>query len=144
MMYEFALLQPQDLPSLHALRQLVLREPLGLNLFTEDLEKETDELKMGLILSTTKQLIASVQAVILDNNICKIRQMAVHPSYQNKGLGKLLLTQAHKYISINFDINTYVLHARETAIPFYKKMGYNTIGEQFLEVGLPHVKMKKK
>jgi hypothetical protein len=26
-----------------------------------------------------------------------------------------------------------VLHARETAVPFYKKLGYTCIGESFIE-----------
>jgi predicted GNAT family N-acyltransferase len=37
-----------------------------------------------------------------------------------------------------------VLHARETAVPFYLKLGYEVVGGQFEEVGIPHFKMEKK
>jgi len=34
-------------------------------------------------------------------------------------------------------------HAREVAVPFYKKSGYTIFGEKFEEVGIPHYKMEK-
>ena len=37
-----------------------------------------------------------------------------------------------------------VLHARETALGFYQKLGYETEGDSFTEVGLPHSAMRKK
>jgi predicted GNAT family N-acyltransferase len=36
------------------------------------------------------------------------------------------------------------LHARLTAIGFYEKSGYVVSGGEFLEVGIPHVKMVKR
>jgi predicted GNAT family N-acyltransferase len=36
------------------------------------------------------------------------------------------------------------LNARETAVPFYEKLAYNTEGVRFEEVGIGHFKMTKK
>jgi predicted GNAT family N-acyltransferase len=36
-----------------------------------------------------------------------------------------------------------VLHARETAVPFYKVLEYNIVGDRFEEVGIPHFRMEK-
>jgi len=36
------------------------------------------------------------------------------------------------------------LHAREVAVAFYESMGYTTVGEPFLEVGILHMKMTKR
>jgi predicted GNAT family N-acyltransferase len=36
-----------------------------------------------------------------------------------------------------------VLNARDTAIPFYLHLGYELVGEPFVEVGIPHRKMRK-
>jgi ribosomal protein S18 acetylase RimI-like enzyme len=36
-----------------------------------------------------------------------------------------------------------MMHARDTAIGFYEKQGYKTLGEQFIEVSLPHHLMEK-
>jgi predicted GNAT family N-acyltransferase len=36
------------------------------------------------------------------------------------------------------------MHARSNAVGFYEKVGYRTIGEQFMEVTIPHFIMEKK
>jgi predicted GNAT family N-acyltransferase len=36
-----------------------------------------------------------------------------------------------------------ILHARKVVVLFYQKQGYRTLGEEFLEVGIPHFKMEK-
>jgi predicted GNAT family N-acyltransferase len=35
------------------------------------------------------------------------------------------------------------LHARATAIDFYKRLGYSVCSEEFTEVGIPHRIMRK-
>ena len=35
------------------------------------------------------------------------------------------------------------MHARDTAVPFYEKLGYLCCGEPFEEVGIAHIKMQK-
>jgi predicted GNAT family N-acyltransferase len=36
-----------------------------------------------------------------------------------------------------------MMHARKTAIGFYEKLGYTAEGDEFSEVGIPHVEMRK-
>ena len=36
------------------------------------------------------------------------------------------------------------MHARETAVPFYERLGYATVGARFEEVTIPHFKMEKR
>jgi predicted GNAT family N-acyltransferase len=36
------------------------------------------------------------------------------------------------------------LHARKSAIGFYRKLGYAAVGKEFIEVTVPHQKMIKK
>jgi predicted GNAT family N-acyltransferase len=35
------------------------------------------------------------------------------------------------------------LHARKNVVPFYEKLGYHVEGDEFLEVGIPHLRMIK-
>ena len=37
-----------------------------------------------------------------------------------------------------------VLHARESAVPFYEKLGYSLGGDRFQEATLPHWAMNKR
>ena len=41
-------------------------------------------------------------------------------------------------------IDSVRLHARRSAIGFYRKLGYETVGREFTEVTLPHRKMVKR
>ena len=36
------------------------------------------------------------------------------------------------------------LHARSIAVGFYEKLGYETVGDEFIEVSIPHRKMAKR
>ncbi len=123
------------------LRDLVLRKPLGMNLFDENLEGDKEEIIFG-IFNENEEALASVQFKILDNLSVKLRQMAVHPEHQKKGLGKSLVQFAEQQVK-NLGYKKIEMHARKTAIPFYEKLGYKKEGEEFMEVGIPHYKMCK-
>jgi predicted GNAT family N-acyltransferase len=53
------------------------------------------------------------------------------------------LVNAADVYAVNFGKSRIMLHARETAIPFYQKLGYEVTGEPLTEVGLPHRIMEK-
>ncbi|MBK6878814.1 MAG: GNAT family N-acetyltransferase [Ignavibacteria bacterium] len=36
-----------------------------------------------------------------------------------------------------------VMHARDSAVPFYEKLGYSKVGDMFTEVTIPHFKLFK-
>ncbi|MGI9192266.1 MAG: GNAT family N-acetyltransferase [Chitinophagaceae bacterium] len=123
------------------LRQRVLREPLGLDLRLEDLSDEAHQ-----VIGIVEDVVGSVQACLLakplSGNTWKLRQMAVLPECQGKGLGRQLML-AMEEMALHEGVHTITLHARATAIPFYEKLGYVCDGDVFLEVGIPHNFMRK-
>ena len=68
----------------------------------------------------------------------KLERFAVLKSYRNLGVGKQLAL----YIlnSIKGEKVIY-LHAQESVIDFYSKLGFKRIGSQFFEAEIPHQKM---
>lgn len=122
------------------LRNRILREPLGLNLFDEDLREDQDQ----YILVVLKDDIvkACLMLKILDKDTVKLRQMAVDTDSQRQGYGSLLVGYAENFCVLN-DYFTIELHARKEAKPFYDKLGYDQFGEEFEEVGIPHFLMVK-
>lgn len=124
-----------------ALRQEVMRKPLGLNLYDENLAVECEQFHFGLF-DDKDQLVACVIAAPVTATEAKIRQMAVRPSLQGKGCGRLLLEAAEKVLAQRGFTDLY-LNSRMTAIGFYERLGYQKIGPEFMEVGTPHVKMCK-
>ena len=124
-----------------ALRQRVLRAPLGLNLHDENLEAERDQLHFGLFDENGK-MVATVTVVTLSTTQAKLRQMAVAPEQQRKGCGRLLM-QRVEAVLLQRGLTHLSLHARKAVVGFYAGLGYTTFGEDFIEVGIPHVKMSK-
>jgi predicted GNAT family N-acyltransferase len=130
-----------ELPLLYALRHEVLRKPLGLDLYDQDFSVETNWYKIGAFIDA--QLVACVMLTVLPNDIVKVRQMAVDNSFQGKGIGMALMSYVHQWC-VQHDYFTTELHARKSAIGFYQKLDYAIIGDEFLEVNIPHVAMQKR
>lgn len=122
------------------LRQRVLRAPLGLDIRNDDLQSETEQIIF--IYEEDNRVKGCVLLQQYDADTFKLRQMAVDSSEQGKGIGMELINAADVY-AVNFGKSRMMLHARETAIPFYQKAGYEVTGGPFMEVGLPHRIMEK-
>ncbi|KAH9099100.1 hypothetical protein LEN26_016330 [Aphanomyces euteiches] len=121
------------------LREEVLRKPLAMRYNREDLAKEHSDIHIGVFF---EDLIVASVMLRPEQPIAWMKQVAVNPTLQRKGLGRILMqgfearARAENFTEIH-------LHARETAVPFYEKLGYTIVSEQYEEVGLPHRSMFK-
>ncbi|PUZ27816.1 Acetyltransferase (GNAT) domain-containing protein [Chitinophaga costaii] len=130
----------QDMVSL---RDRVLRKPLGLSFSREYLAKEKDDILIGSFTTTQpEQLVGCCILTPVDVRTVQLRQMAVSPDYQQQGIGSEIVKYAEA-LATEAGYSTLMMHARATAIHFYTKLGYKTIGATFEEVGIPHVEMQK-
>jgi len=123
------------------LRNRVLRIPIGLNLFDENISLERQQTHFG-IFDQCENLLACVVAVKLSPTEAKIRQMAVDREHQSKGHGRSIIHFIEDSLAQQGFIHL-CMHARITAVGFYEKLGYARAGQEFMEVGIPHVKMEK-
>jgi predicted GNAT family N-acyltransferase len=126
-----------------ALRRRVLRTPLGLDFTSEQLEKERDDVHIAAYLQDRLVACVSLRATDKsDGSLVRLRQMAVDPDHQGRGVGKRLIACAER-LSAEMGYREIVLHARETAVSFYESAGYVAEGDVFTEVTIPHRKMVK-
>ena len=121
------------------LRRVVLREPLGLGWSAADLEGEEEEWQMGIW--DEEELQGCVSVRWLEAGSVKLRQMAVRADRQGLGIGRALLEGVMELLR-GEGVERMELHSRENAVDFYRKMGFERVGERFEEVGLPHWRMK--
>ena len=124
-----------------SLRDQVLRTPLGLRLGETDLQGEEDQLHFGGW-DEDGILIACVIAVPQSEAVVKIRQMAVATEHQGLGIGRELMAALHTELESR-GWNQFVLNARAYAVGFYAKLGYCPVGVEFMEVGIPHLRMDR-
>jgi predicted GNAT family N-acyltransferase len=115
-----------------------LRLPLGLDFTEEELDQEADSFHG--IWEEQGEIVATLVLKPLSDTKLKMRQVAVAPTQQAKGYGAKLLQAAHEWAKTKgYD---YVeAHVRQVAFSFYQKLNYQAIGDTFLEVGIPHIKM---
>jgi len=131
---------PQYQASLE-LRHLVLREPLGLKLTAEELDGEYGQRHYAM-LGDDDAILAIVVAFPKNTRLVQLRQMAVEPESQGKGIGTRLLQQCEADL-VSHGFEEFELEARMTAVAFYQKQGYEPVGEPFEQISLPHQKMTK-
>lgn len=124
-----------------ALRDTILRKPLNMTFEPDALAEEWSDIHLGYY-DNNFGLIGCLILSSVDEKTMKMRQVAVASRAQGLGIGKqLVLASEEKSKELGY--HKMVCHARETAIPFYEKLGYKTVGKPFTEVNIPHAKMQK-
>lgn len=121
------------------LRMEVLKRPLGIEFDMEELAREGSEYHLGAFEAGV--LLATMILTPLGEE-AKMRQVAVHPSRQGSGIGTTLVGFSETFCRER-GFRKMILNARESAVPFYERLGYVRVGEPFQEVTILHYAMKK-
>ncbi|WP_242447223.1 GNAT family N-acetyltransferase [Nitrosomonas supralitoralis] len=69
-----------------------------------------------------------------------IGRMAVLKEWRGKGYGSAMMHQILNELRSR-DMQKGLLNAQTSAVKFYEKFGFQAYGEEFVEAGIPHVKM---
>lgn len=131
---QFISIKQIDYPQTYPVRQVVLRlgKPLETCSFKDD-ELQTT-IHFGLFyqdkLTGIISLFKNNHTLFSTENQYQIRGMAVLPEYQKSGFGKQLVQHSEKFLKSK-DIPLVWFNARESAVDFYKKSGYEVVGEAF-------------
>lgn len=122
-----------------ALRDGLLRRPLGLSVYDEDIPAERAAWHVGAFAG---RHLVGVLVLWPTGDTARMRQVAVEESFQRRGVGRRLVQYAEALL-LRRGIRRVVLHARMSAVPFYEKMGYRATGAPFMELGIGHLPMEK-
>lgn len=123
-----------------ALRNEVLRKPLGLEFTPEEMLREPSCIHIAGYLANN---LCMTLALVPEGAKLKMIQVATKPGLERRGIGSAALAFCERYC-LERGIREIYCHARETAIPFYLRSGYVTEGENYILVGIPHVTMRKR
>ena len=96
---------------------------------------------LHVVIYDDDQPVATARILPIAKKSWKIQRVAVKKSYRGKQLGRQLLENIILLAKSN-GITCLVLHAQESSIEFYRKIGFKTYGELFFEATIPHIKMK--
>lgn len=124
------------------LRYRILRQPLGKERGSERNEGDTEGIHFALFENGKIEAIARLDSV--NSTTCQVRFVAVEQQLQGKGYGKRIM-QAVEEHGRQEGFELLILHARDYALPFYKKLGYTLIGPSYkLFDILQHFRMEKR
>ncbi len=122
------------------MREDILRRPLGLNFDEKELESERNNLLIAAF--DDDKMLGCCMLVPENESIVRLRQMAVLNDLQGKGIGRALMLFAEN-LARDRGYNKISMHARKNATGFYEKVGYKVVGDEFIEVTIPHYNMEK-
>lgn len=129
-----------------ALRTQILRKPLNLHFTPQQLAEEVNQIHFATFshAQTAEPQILACLILVPDEQTkqVKMRQVAVADHIQKQGVGAQLVRFAENW-AVQKGYTLMYCHARDTAVPFYLKLGYAVVGEGFTEVGIPHYYMER-
>ncbi|MHC5227787.1 GNAT family N-acetyltransferase [Enterococcus sp. LJL99] len=121
------------------LRNELLRIPIGKSIYSENLKIEKDNTFFGAF--EEEQLVGTLSYYEEADQIAHLTAFAVAIAHQKRGIGKKLLElliqelQKKGYREIRVD-------ARELAVPFYKKCGFEIVSGPVINQALKVVDFK--
>jgi predicted N-acetyltransferase YhbS len=122
------------------LRAAVLRIPLRRVLTQADVAGE--ELQLHFVAVLNNLVVGTVTMKPLADAEAQLRQMAISPLLQGRGVGKKLVAFAEAALKER-GFQTIRTDARVSAEKFYARLGFTAGGDTFTIHALPHVHMTK-
>jgi ribosomal protein S18 acetylase RimI-like enzyme len=126
------LLEILELQKLCYQESAILHENNKIQPLTQSVGSIENEFESGTIFvlkDDNKNIIGSIRGSV-ENNICHIYKLIVHPTFQNKGYGALLLKHIEDSYSCCTKYSLFTAKKIEKNIGFYSKYGYKIIDEK--------------
>ncbi|MFC7250686.1 GNAT family N-acetyltransferase [Halomicroarcula sp. GCM10025324] len=101
-----------------------------------------DEVATHFVITHDETPVATARTRFIDDATVKVERVAVLDSHRGEGLGKRVMAAAER-AAREAGATTALLHGQRHVESFYTGLGYETVGEEFEEAGIPHVEMVK-
>ncbi|MCS6785936.1 MAG: GNAT family N-acetyltransferase [Thiobacillaceae bacterium] len=125
---------PRDEAAIAAVRRAVFIQEQGV---PEALEWEPDDPRCDWFLAEAADQVVGTARLTAD---ARIGRMAVLPQWRRRGVGSALMRAVLAHAR-TLGLQQVSLHAQVHALPFYARFGFQPVGPQFDEAGIPHRRM---
>ncbi len=129
-----------DLSPLFAVRKQVFNDEDGVPK-SHDFDGR-DEAAEQFVAYDGENAIGTARYRLIDDGIAKVERVAVLPGYRGKQVGMQVMTILEETAKQK-GVKKLVMHSKLAAAEFYKKLGYETVGDVFEEANMPHIMMQK-
>ncbi|MGE1165274.1 GNAT family N-acetyltransferase [Peribacillus simplex] len=131
-----------DLKIAFHIRKEVFVEEQGFQLESEFDEFDTlNAPSEHILVYYNEQPVGTGRLRVVDG-LGKLERICILEPYRKFGLGKIIIKTLEE-IAKEMELSLVKLHSQTQAEGFYKKLGYQTSSDVFMEDGGPHLLMKK-
>ncbi len=134
--------QQEDFKTACNIRKKVFVEEQGIPLEDEFDEFDTLNALSEHILVYYKEQPVGTGRIRYVDGLGKLERICILKAYRKFGLGKVII-KALEGIAEDKGLSGVTLHGQTQAEGFYKKLGYQTSSDVFMEDGIPHILMTK-
>lgn len=133
-------IRTDDLTTCQELRRIVFTDEQGVPK-AEEID-DLDPIALLLLALDGASPVGTARIVVQDN-IGRIGRVCVLQSHRGQGLGKSLILSALEQLRELPEIEIAQLGAQTHAIGLYQKLGFHVVGDEYLDAGIPHLKMER-
>ncbi|MBZ5752308.1 GNAT family N-acetyltransferase [Metabacillus rhizolycopersici] len=134
--------EDNDLKKAFRIRKEVFVEEQGVPLEDEfDEFDKLNDLCEHILVYYNEQPVGTGRLRVVDG-VGKLERICILEPYRKFGLGKIIINTLEE-IAKEKGISRVKLHGQTQAEGFYKKLGYHTSSDIFMEDGIPHLLMVK-
>ncbi|MGI8385903.1 GNAT family N-acetyltransferase [Robertmurraya sp. P23] len=141
-MFSKRITHQEDLQKACSIREKVFVEEQGVPLEEEFDQFDTLEADCEHILVYYQEEAVGTGRVRFVGHFGKLERICILEDYRKYGLGKIIIS-ALEETALEKGMTHAKLHGQTQAEGFYKKLGYHTASDVFLEADIPHVLMIK-
>ena len=132
-----------DYNRIFRLRWEILRRPWGQAEGSEQDKEEFTSIHRAIINTENEDVVLACGRIQqIEENLAQVRYMAVNDAFRGQGLGSTVLKSLEEAAQ-EMEINRVFLHAREPAVSFYLRLGYQLQEEISPFLGIRHFRMEK-
>jgi predicted GNAT family N-acyltransferase len=102
----------------------------------------TDSDKTIVVAKDESGIIGTLMLTDEGSGDIRMRAVAVAEDRRQEGIGRQMVIESER-IARQQGFSRMILHARDVAVEFYRRMGYEVQGDEFIEVSIPHRFMQK-
>lgn len=114
--------------------------PIGLDLSEAQLKAESSDLFLAAF--EDREMVACLVLTARGSGQVQMRQVAVADHVQGQGIGTAIVAESER-AAVEEGFLVMIVSARLPAVPFYERLGYRVVGEEYAEVGIPHRRLEK-
>lgn len=132
---------PEEIDACLALRRAIFIDEQGVS---EEEEIDGQDDRCAHLLVRRNGMPVAAARVQVTGDIAKIQRVCVAREGRGSGIGARLIGFVIDHLEAEGRITLVRLDAQTASLDFYRKLGFEAEGSEFLDAGIPHRSMKRR